>query len=301
MKNSFSLIFIINESASCCPLQILSIYIANRPWMNYNIDMLFDVRSGSILFKHSLDEKPDKNNVRFQPHIHEDTYELFYFISGDAEFMVGNNIYDLRSGTLLLIRPGVRHNLIVRSDKPYERITIRFNDHEIPREIRNKLAGTENLYFVRNTQLSNEIMRLDVHYSNMDEKWILYTFRNSLNVILSYVVNYSPSEEKMDLSDEIKGITNYIDDNLVRIDSLSMLCNELHISRSALCKKFSEGYGIPIMTYVRVRKCLYASVLIENGGKPTEVYKQCGFNDYPSFYRAYRKYLHHTPSKIVRS
>ena len=89
--------------------------------------MTFDVRSGSILFKHTIDESPDPNQPSFQLHRHDDTYELFYFIAGDADFNVDGKIYELRNGTMLLIKPGTPHNLILKSNKYYERITIRFN------------------------------------------------------------------------------------------------------------------------------------------------------------------------------
>lgn len=271
-------------------------YIAIRPWTIYNINMQFDVRSGSILFKHTIDENPNPNEERFKPHKHEDTYELFYFISGDANFNIDGKQIELRNGFLLLIKPGIVHNLILKSNKPYERITIRFADHEIPRQIRAELKDTDDSFFVRNTQLSDELMRLDVHYSSMDEDWILYTFRNSLNVILSYLVNYHAIEKPEYAPEDIKNILEYLDDNLFSIDSISTICNDLHMSRSALCKKFTDGYGIPIMTYVRVKRCLHASTLIDKGAKPTEIYKECGFNDYPSFYRAYKKYLRRPPS-----
>lgn len=255
----------------------------------------YDIRAGSILFKHTVDPCPDQQEERFQPHTHE-IYELLYFISGDAYYKVDGKTYELRSGTMVLIKPGIIHNIVFKSNKPYERITIRFSDTEIPNEIRTKLQKTENIYFVRNTQLSNEITRLDVHFNNVDHNLILYTFKNSLNVILSYLVNYKPIEKEVDMPENIKTIIEYVDDHLTEIDNLKTLCEDLHISRSALCKMFSEGYGLPIMTYVRLRRCVYASSLIEKGEKPTEVYEKCGFNDYASFFRAFKKYTGRTPS-----
>ncbi len=257
----------------------------------------YDIRSGSILFKHTIDEIPNQSDQRFQPHVHEDAYELLYYLSGDASFNLGGRIYDVREGTMLLIKPGIEHNIIFKSQKKYERITIRFCDIEIPEEIRNGLRKTENIYFVRNTQLSKEILHLDVHYSNVDKNLVLYAFKNSLNVILSYLVNYKTVENHPGMPEDIKTILDYIDDHLIEIEDLAQLCEEMHISRSALCRRFTEGYGLPIMTYVRAKKCLLADDLIKKGEKPTKVYKDCGFNDYPSFYRAYKKYLGRSPSK----
>ena len=261
--------------------------------------MNYDIRSGEFVFKHSTDEHPDPNSSSFQPHSHSDTYELFYFIAGNADFMIDDQVYELRSGTMLLIKPNVEHHIRLKSkDKKYERITIRFSADDLPDNVREKLAHTNNIYFVRNSELSNELLRLDVHYMHLDKDLLFYTFKNALTVILSYVINYEPFTDEENFSEEVKSITNYIEDNLTNIDSLDTICNDLHMSKSALCKKFTDAVGLPIMTYVRTRKCVLANNLMAQGKKPTKIYKACGFNDYASFYRAYKKTYKNMPSNI---
>lgn len=248
------------------------------------------------MFKHSIDENPMEIRDKYQPHYHENTYELFYFINGDASFMIDYQNYDLRSGTMLLIKPGVVHNISIKSDKVYERVTMRFSEFDLPKNLRERLSKTENIYFVRNSELSNEILRLDTHYQNLDSDWIVYAFRNSLNVILSYVANYEQFDDNAEYNEEITQVINYIEDNLFQIDDLKDLCHNLHSSKSALCKKFTDIVGVPIMTYIRIKKLIVAKKQIEEGNNPTDIFKQCGFNDYSTFYRAYKKIFHESPS-----
>ena len=125
--------------------------------------MNYSIQQGLNLFKHSIDEIPDQNDPDFKPHSHTKHYELFYFVSGDAVFNVDNHVYELRNGSLLLIKPGVLHNIQFKSDKKYERIVIRFKESDITPLLAEKIKETENIYFVRNSELSNEILRLDVH------------------------------------------------------------------------------------------------------------------------------------------
>ena len=258
--------------------------------------MKYDIRSGTDLYKHTIDECPNPNDADFLPHRHSKNYELFYFVSGDADFNISGNFYEMRNGTLLLIKPGQVHNINFKSNKPYERIVLRFKEEDIDKKLAEKLRDTENVYFVRNSELSNEILRLDAHISNIDNDWILFTLQNSLQVILSYLVNYKPLETQYNFSQETQAITNYIEDNLVNINNIETICHDLNISKSALCKKFSDSVGIPIMTYVRLRKTVLANSLIQKGQKPTEVYQQCGFNDYTTFYRTYKKIYKQEPS-----
>ena len=258
--------------------------------------MNFNIEQGQSLFKHSIDDTPDLNDPDFKPHSHKSTYELFYFVSGDADFNIAGNFYEMRNGTLLLIKPGVIHNINFKSRKKYERIVIRFKEKDIDKKLAESIRETENIYFVRNSELSNEILRLDSHFSNIDNDWILFTFQNSLQIILSYVVNYKASIDQFNYSDDVKRIINYIEDNLTEIDSIDTLCSALSLSKSALCKKFTDGVGISIMSFIRLRKIILAHSLIEQGLKPTEVYGQCGFSDYSTFYRSYKKIYRHNPS-----
>ena len=47
--------------------------------------------------------------------------------------------------------------------------------------------------------------------------------------------------------------------------------------------------------YVRNKKLLLAHRKMRHGKKPTEIYLECGFSSYPSFYRAYIAYFGKKP------
>ena len=57
---------------------------------------------GSAYFHHSADASPDPN--AFTMHAHE-MYEIFYFVSGRASYIVEGNEYRLESGSLMVMRP----------------------------------------------------------------------------------------------------------------------------------------------------------------------------------------------------
>ena len=54
-----------------------------------------------VYISHSIDEDPKDKD--FYMHVH-DTYEIYCFVSGKASYMVEGRIYDLRPGSLLLMR-----------------------------------------------------------------------------------------------------------------------------------------------------------------------------------------------------
>ena len=50
------------------------------------------------------------------------------------------------------------------------------------------------------------------------------------------------------------------------------------------------------MHYLRDKRLMLAQTLLGSGNKPTEIYEQCGFRDYATFYRAYVRYFGVNPS-----
>jgi hypothetical protein len=56
-----------------------------------------------------------------------DTYEVYYLLSGDADFLVEATRYHLHPGDLLLMRKGEVHMFRLRSAAPYERMHVNFD------------------------------------------------------------------------------------------------------------------------------------------------------------------------------
>ena len=50
------------------------------------------------------------------------------------------------------------------------------------------------------------------------------------------------------------------------------------------------------MHYIREKKILLADNMIKEGKRPIDVAKECGYENYISFYRAYQLYFNHSPS-----
>ncbi len=59
-----------------------------------------------IYTRYALDETPDPSLFSF--HVH-DKCEVFYFVSGNAEYLVEGSSYRLERGSLILMLPGEAH------------------------------------------------------------------------------------------------------------------------------------------------------------------------------------------------
>ena len=88
----------------------------------------------------------------------------------------------------------------------------------------------------------------------------------------------------------------YIDSNFTKNISVAGISRELRVSESALAHSFKKELGISLYKYIVEKRLIYAHKLISENKKPTKIYLDCGYNDYPTFYKAYLKMFGYPPS-----
>ncbi|MEA5051170.1 MAG: AraC family transcriptional regulator [Oscillospiraceae bacterium] len=258
--------------------------------------MPYDIRFQNYTFKHSVDERPFTGVDSFAEHFHT-SYELLYFLQGDADFVVQHEQYKLRPHNLLVIQPGAHHHLVVNSQKRYERVVLRFDAQGVPFALRGELAGLPNVFYIKDTRLSKEILRLDAYCAEIGPALAPVVLRGALSIILAYLLCGKDLEQRADYTDvQVKQITDFISDHLSEIGTVNDVCRSLHMSKTSVTQLFGERLQTPVMAYIRTQKCMRAHALLASGAPATSVYLQCGFNTYSSFYRAYSAIFGHPPS-----
>lgn len=63
------------------------------------------------------------SNEHFYLHTHS-AYEIFFFLEGDAKYIVEEKQYDLAPGDIIIIRKNEMHRIFHNSNKKYRRIVI---------------------------------------------------------------------------------------------------------------------------------------------------------------------------------
>ena len=99
----------------------------------------------------------------------------------------------------------------------------------------------------------------------------------------------------------ILDVARYISENLsgdLRVEELSKAVN---FSPSFISHKFKEEMGISLHGYIVEKRMAYAKERIDKGEQPSKIYRECGYRDYSSFYKAYLRYFAALPSERERS
>lgn len=262
--------------------------------------MEFDIRKYNYVVKHILSPQPEIDAERFKEHFHP-TYELLYFMHGDADFSCQHTLYHNIEGSLLLARPGEYHNIIFHSQAPYERYVIRFSPFDLYPYVRKKLEKAQHVYHIRGTPIEQLFMELDKHLQLVHPDVRLAVCIGFIQILVAHLISSDDLIIKADyINLEAKRIVDYVDEHLPDIHSVNDLVTALHMSKSSVHKIFSQQLGTSIMNYVRTQKCIQARNLLHSGIPATQVCEQLGFNHYSSFYRDYRYIFHENPSETEK-
>ena len=89
---------------------------------------------------------------------------------------------------------------------------------------------------------------------------------------------------------------HYINENLSKDLTIETLSNKFYLSKYHMMRKFKEETGYSMHQYILEKRILAARNLILTGSPATVASVECGFKDYSTFSRAYKKLLGQIPS-----
>ena len=242
---------------------------------------------------------PSPNLKDFCMHTH-DFYEIYCFLSGNAKYFVEGNIYNLKHGDILFIKKGEAHSLQVTSPAPYERAIINFNAAAIvDAETHNVLSSFDKLPLGKGNRFPFSTFK-DKHWMYYIDKMISCENNDTKRLYLSVLINemYECLSEVLTLRTEQDDFTNiiaYLNSNITEALTLDSICEKFYISKSQLNRKFRRMTGSTVWEYITAKRLILAKDLLQHGEAPTKVSAKCGFNDYTSFFRAYKAKFSSSP------
>ncbi len=244
--------------------------------------------------------------------VHDD-YEIFRVARGRCGCIVEGSEYELAAGDVIFILPGERHMTEAHgSDKCYGqlvRIGRGYLAHTIPDvtdAAAEKPAGEMNCIPVGIARKYGfDAIFEQLHgYALSDRRGAETSLRlcslmlvSKIGEILRY--EYSPGE--LPIKKNIKKITDYIAENISGTINLDGIANHLYLDKSYICRLFKHETGLTINNYINISRISLAKQLIAEGMSPRDAYTRCGYNDYSTFYRAFRRCAGIGPEEFRRS
>ncbi len=247
---------------------------------------------------HCVDKSPRDED--FMLHIH-DSLELLCVVKGKVSYRVEGNIYKLRPGAILLMRSGEVHKLIVNESEEYERYILSFEpelfDERLLAPYFKRELGKRNLYLPKELDISPIAIfeKLFKELLVLDGKCTLVA--NISSLLSSICLAFSEERATKEISSTENDIISYINENLTSKISLDDISKHVHLSASQINRIFKALMSTSVYDYILSKRLVLFKSKISEGKNAQVASLECGFSDYSSFYRLYKKRFGTAPTK----
>lgn len=260
-----------------------------------------EYESDSLYYNHCT--KSEQNSDDYSRHYHDVT-ELLFVKSGDVCYEVNDTKYKLDKNTLVISRPNIIHNIEVSAEEEYERYNMLFDEKKLLFDLYDRIPQDLSVIsFDGNKMVENAFERMDVYCQKLSGGDLEKVLFGIISEVLMNVIIETGADKgrQTSLSPSVVSAIKYIDENLCEVEGIDELCRELYISKSYLHHLFVTELKNSPKQYILGRRLDKAKRAIASGERATEIYTECGFGDYSSFFRAYKKKYGYSPAETPQN
>lgn len=239
------------------------------------------------------------NRSAFPGQIHyHDTWEVYYLTGGNCRYFIGNATYLLDTGDLVVIPPGVIHNVIYDSST-HSRMLINCSADLIDPSC---IPCLEQVIHFSPDPLSAESLfeKIRSEYAQQDAYW-LPSCHSYLTRLLVLLCRSSASRSRLASgSPFVQDAVRYIHENFAGRLTLTDTARYCAVSPEHLSRVFRRETGFGFNEYVNIYRLKRAESILKSGSysSVSQVAGLCGFPDSNYFSKVYRKMYGLPPSKV---
>lgn len=268
-------------------------------------DILQEFNAGDLYTRYAVEENPDDRD--FTMHVHE-YCEIFYFVSGEAAYLVEGSRYLLQSGDIMIMRPAESHRTKILDRSRYERYVINFSpamidnidpQRRLLKAFFDRPLGRGNLY--SSPELDKIRLKTVFHDAcccDRDDYGRRVKVLTNLFMLLDAINDAClrrGKAEDMPLRSPSEQMVDYVNMHLFEELSVPMLAKQFFLSPSQFSRNFKHATGAAPWEYITIKRLTAAREKIRGGESAQSAGEDCGFGDYSAFYRAYLKFFGCSP------
>lgn len=259
----------------------------------------------------------DRKSLKFDLHYH-DFNKVIIFISGSVTYHIEGRAYRLKPWDILFISSKEVHRPVVELSSDYERIVLWMNhdflekhnspDCDLSTCFESAASAGRNLLRL-NPQLQEGLRNLlgQLEEACKSREFGSRILRNSLFLQMLIQLNrmYLDTEntnESIEIiyDETVSQIIEYINGNLDGDLSVDALASCFYRNKYYLMHRFKQQTGYTLHSYILNKRIMRASMLIKKGAQAYEACSSCGFGDYSSFVRAFKKVFDVSPKQYQK-
>ncbi len=257
----------------------------------------------------------EKNDANKNIHLHE-CCEILFCISGGKSFFIDERIYEVEDGDLFVLNQYEAHKITPSENGSFKRYVMQIH----PLFLYDNSTSETDLSCCFNLRGDNISHKMSL--TKEEREKLLHIFRKLENdyvfcddilkniaavEILANVNKYF-SEKNREFSyhsdynnKNIVTALNYINKNFANELSLEIVAKNCYISVNELCRLFKNHMGTTATKYIMSRRITEAKKLLKNGASVSETQERCGFSDYASFIRAFKRAVGISPGQYKKT
>lgn len=253
-------------------------------------------------------QKGVQGDLKFHTHFQ---YEVFIFHKGQCNYAIGNKIYGLEPGDILILDGSLMHRPFIMGDERfYERSIVQFSSEWIQPvlqglQAQHLLEPFEKEHFAifreddekKLTALEQHIGAIEVYVRDFNTEAVQVELKLEVVRLLLKLNRLQAATEFRDVEDLgekygfVQQAVQYIQNNYQEKFSLEDIANELNMSKSYLVHLFKDLTGNTIMDYAmsyRIKQAMYMLDLYPELTSK-EIGFRCGFENESHFSRYFKK------------
>lgn len=242
-------------------------------------------------------------NAHLQLHSHTFYEMLCCRNTCGAEYLVGTERYKLQKGDIIFVPPGISHRPLLPENlsEPYIRDVIWISEDflQILNQTTTELITTNFkqpfLFRTAGTQWAYlcDLFRNGVREAEKAQfGYNTVVTANTANILVHLVragMDWHTTPMKAEKPDLLDRLLAYIETHMAEKITLADTAHHFYISESTISQTFRKKMGISFYQCVTQNRLIASKTLIEQNIALETVAEQVGFNDYSSFYRAFKQ------------
>lgn len=233
-------------------------------------------------------------------------YEFYFFLEGDVEMQIGETMYPVRYGDIMLIPPHLSHRPIIKSqDTPYRRFVFWISQEYCNHLLQSspdyayimQYVEIERHYIFHTDQITfntvqSKLLRLleEMRSQKFGRDAQIAVCINDLVLSLNRLAYEQNTPNRKNPEYMLyQQLEAYIEEHVEEDLSLETLAKKFFVSKYHIAHVFKDNIGLSIHQYITKKRLNLCKEAISGQMSITEAYHLYGFGDYSSFYRAFKK------------
>lgn len=222
-----------------------------------------------------------------------DSYLFFVVVSGEGILKYAGETYEIKAPSCIYIDCHKEYSHISSEDNPWELMWVHFNGPLAAYYYDYFMSRRTNVFSLSDaTTVTNSIQQIISAYENRLPDVDIISSKYITDLLTQAICgfNYKNENDNSTVSNKLKEVLSYIDENYAKAITLDELSSKFFISKFYLARAFKNEFQTTIVQYILTKRINAAKELLRYSTESIEsIASICGISDASYFNKVFKK------------